>query len=168
MMTVFGEYNEDFKPLVRYGLKIPGYYATRDGKIYSAKTNKFISQFTSSSFSNKSKKYLACSLSIPKDLFLNNYEFWVHSSKKTSFNMKIEVHRLIAETFIPIDENPPIPMEDWIKTPESAKQFIRESAVVDHIEPDTSNNSADNLRWVTPRQNNPYRKKKELELQKNE
>jgi len=173
MMTVFGENNEDFKPLIRYGLKIPGYYATRDGRIYSAKRHKFISQFTSSNYHEKNfgKKYLACSLSLPKDFFLNNmgskHNYFVPHFKKNSFNIKVEVHRLIAETFIPIDENPPIPMEDWIKTPESAKQFIRESAVVDHIEPDTSNNSADNLRWVTPRQNNTYRKKQELELQKN-
>ena len=167
MITVFGEYNDDYKPVIRNGVKLPGYYATRDGRIYSAKTNKFISLYTSSP--SKNKFYYACSLSLPKGIFSKKgsgteHEFFVPSWKKTTFNLKIEVHRLIAETFIPIDENPPIPMEDWINTPETAKQFIRDSALVDHIDDDSSNNHADNLRWVTPKQNNLHRKKQELEL----
>ena len=81
-----------------------------------------------------------------------------------SFNLQTHVHRLIAETFIPIDDNPPIPIEDWNKTPETAKQFIRDSANVDHIIPDLFNNSVSNLRWVTPKQNNPHRKMIECEF----
>ena len=71
---------------------------------------------------------------------------------------------MIAETFIPIDEYPPIPVEDWNNTPETAKQFIRESAVVDHIIPDLNNNTVENLRWVTPKQNNTHRKKQDETL----
>ena len=161
MITVFGESNNDVKPLVRYGKKIPGYYALRDGRIYSTKRNKFIAQFVSSSA--KIKPYLACSISLPIDIFGKDHKFFQASYKKKSFNLKLEVHRLIAESFIPIDECPPIPLEDWKNTPESAKQFIRESAIVDHIDPDINNNSADNLRWVTPRQNNPHRKKQQFD-----
>lgn len=157
MITVYGEYNSFYKQIIRYGVKIPGYYATRDGKIYSAKTNKYISQFPSKS------GYLSCSLSLPKDIF-KDYKFFVSKKKKNSFNLKQEVHRLIAETFIPIDEYPPIPVEDWNNTPETAKQFIRESAVVDHIIPDLNNNTVENLRWVTPKQNNTHRKKQDETL----
>jgi len=156
MITVFGEENNNFAPAIRYGKKIPGYYATRDGKIYSSKSQMFISLFVGTS------SYLSASLSLPRNFF-PDHDFYVAKHKKNSFNLKIEVHRLIAETFIPIDENPPIPMEDWINTPESAKQFIRDSAIVDHIDSDHLNNSVENLRWVTPKQNNSHRKKQELD-----
>ena len=73
--------------------------------------------------------------------------------------MTIAVHRIIMETWKPIDEYPPIPKKDWDKTPESAKQFIRDSAIVDHIDDDTHNNHIDNLQWVTPLENSSYRKK---------
>ena len=151
MIDIFGDESE-IKPIVRYGVSLPGYYATKSGKIYSAKTNKFISLF-------KGKDgYLRCSLSLPVGTF-DDHSYYKSNFKRASFNLQQDVHRLIAETFIPIDDNPPIPIEDWNKTPETAKQFIRESANIDHIIPDLSNNSVSNLRWVTPKQNNSHRKK---------
>ena len=52
--------------------------------------------------------------------------------------------------------------EDWDKTPETAKQFIKDSAYVDHIDGDTSNNHVSNLRWCSPLQNSSYRKNRGL------
>ena len=151
MIDIFGDESE-MKPLVRYGVNLPGYYATRCGKIFSTKTNRFISLFVGKC------GYLRCSLSLPIDIF-EDHNYFKQNDKRVSFNLQQDVHRLIAETFLPIDNNPPIPIEDWNKTPETAKQFIRESANVDHIIPDLSNNSVSNLRWVTPKQNNTHRKK---------
>ena len=151
MIDIFGN-GSDIKQVVRFGVKLPGYYATKSGKIFSTKTNRFISLFEGK------HGYLRCSLSLPVDTF-DDHSYFKSNFKKMTFNLQQEVHRLIAETFLPIDDNPPIPIEDWNKTPETAKQFIRESAIVDHIIPDLSNNSISNLRWVTPKQNNPHRKK---------
>ena len=151
MIDVFGN-DVDVKQVVRFGVELPGYYATKSGKIFSTKTNRFISLFEGK------HGYLRCSLSLPIDTF-DDHSYFKANFKRMTFNLQQEVHRLIAETFIPIDDNPPIPIEDWDKTPETAKQFIRESANVDHIIPDLSNNSVSNLRWVTPKQNNPHRKK---------
>jgi len=151
MIDIFGNESE-LKQIVRFGKELPGYYATKSGKIFSTKTNKFISMFPGKN------GYLSCSLSLPIDIF-EDHSYFKSNFKRVTFNLQQQVHRLIAETFIPIDNNPPIPIEDWIKTPETAKQFIRESANVDHIIPDLSNNSVSNLRWVTPKQNNSHRKK---------
>ena len=151
MIDIFGDESE-LKQIVRFGKELPGYYATKSGKIFSNKTNKFISMFPGKN------GYPRCSLSLPIDIF-EDHSYFKSNFKRMTFNLQQEVHRLIAETFLPIDDNPPIPIEDWNKTPETAKQFIRESAIVDHIIPDLSNNSISNLRWITPKQNNPHRKK---------
>ena len=151
MIDIFGDESE-LKQVVRFGKELPGYYATKSGKIFSTKTNKYISMFPGRG------GYISCSLSLPIDIF-EDHSYFKSNFKRVTFNLKQQVHRLIAETFIPIDNNPPIPIEDWNKTPETAKQFIRESANVDHIIPDLSNNSVSNLRWVTPKQNNSHRKK---------
>ena len=151
MIDIFGNHS-DIKQVVRFGVKLPGYYATKSGKIFSTKRNRFISLFEGK------HGYLRCSLSLPVDTF-DDHSYFKANFKRMTFNLQQEVHRLIAETFLPIDDNPPIPIEDWNKTPETAKQFIRESAIVDHIIPDLSNNSISNLRWITPKQNNPHRKK---------
>ena len=151
MIDIFGDESE-LKQVVRFGKELPGYYATKSGKIFSTKTNKYISMFPGRG------GYISCSLSLPIDIF-EDHSYFKSNFKRVTFNLQQQVHRLIAETFIPIDDNPPIPIEDWNKTPETAKQFIRESANVDHIIPDLSNNSVSNLRWVTPKQNNSHRKK---------
>ena len=72
--------------------------------------------------------------------------------------LNVDLHRAVMETWRPIDEYPPIPTEDWDKCPESAKQWIRDTAIVDHKDDDPSNNHVSNLQWVIPKDNNPYRK----------
>jgi len=156
MIDIFGNESE-LKQVVRFGKELPGYYATKSGKIFSAKSNKFIS------ITADRCGYMNCGVSLPVNFF-GDHNYFKQNDKRDSFNLRIQVHRLIAETFIPIDEFPPIPIEDWNNTPETAKQFIRDCAVVDHIIPDLSNNSVANLRWVTHKQNNSYRKKVECEF----
>lgn len=139
------------KQVIRFGKELPGYYATEDGKIYSTKTNRFLS------ISADKYGYMNCSISLPVNFF-EDHNYFKQNDKRTSFNLRVQVHRLIAETFIPIDKFPPISMKDWNDTPESAKQFIRDCAIIDHIIPDLTNNSTSNLRWTTPKANNPSRK----------
>ena len=46
----------------------------------------------------------------------------------------------------------------WKDLPEEAKQWVRDTALIDHIDDDPTNNHLDNLRWATPKQNERNRK----------
>ena len=77
----------------------------------------------------------------------------------------VRFHRVAMETWKPFGEycneaDPPIPLEDWEKTPESVKKFVLESYYVDHVHGDTSNACVDDLRYCTPPRNSNYRKGK--------
>ena len=100
---------------------------------------------------NRSQQKLQCDPDSPY------YKRLTKDPDLTTINVKY--HRAVIEAWKPIDENPPIPTEDWNNTPESAKQFIRECAIIDHIDSDTRNNHVDNLRWTTPIGNQFQRKK---------
>jgi hypothetical protein len=152
MINIFGE--EEFKPLVRFGKIIPDYFISKDGRVYSTKSNKFI-YVTELRESNGRLKSCKVDVVVPEDLF----EDFTHSKRGSSSpRMSIALHRGVMETYKSIDEYPPIPKEDWDKCPESAKQWIRDTAIIDHKNDDPSNNHVDNLKWVIPKDNNPYRK----------
>ena len=156
---------EEFKPLIRYGKIIPDYFVSYDGRIYSKKSNKFLTLINKPRFNAGGSQVLTClkfDVYIPENLFddfvfRRNYE---GGSQK----MTISVHRAVAETWKKIDEYPPIPKKDWDICPESAKQWIRDTALVDHIDADPSNNRGDNLMWVVPKDNEPNRKKYKQEI----
>ena len=48
------------------------------------------------------------------------------------------------------------------RIPEPVKQWVRDTAIVDHKDDDPRNNHVSNLRWVTPKQNQPHRKAAEF------
>ena len=166
MINVFGE--EEFKLIVQRGKIIPNYAVSEKGEIFSIRANKF-KKLTVRTRSKKSGKGyyvmdVSTSIPVPKDLF-EDYQYRVYGNpltNKSTVEFPLRVHKAVMETWRPIDKYPPIPKEDWDKTPETAKQFIRDSAYVDHIDDDPTNNHVDNLRWVTPRQNANYVKAQEF------
>ena len=173
----------EFKPLMHKQRHIPDYYISECAKILSLKQTKTkgvpklmdykrkqVVDHPNRLSKNKKTYYkrpMAVNLSVDvsKGLF-SDYSYVMSTNGAGQVSTKhakinVRYHRAVLESWKPIDEFPPIPKQDWDVTPESAKQFIRDSAYVDHIDGDTSNNHISNLRWVTPLQNSNYRKKQE-------
>lgn len=181
MVNLYGE--EEFRPVKKYGKVIPHYFVSKDGRVFSTKTSKHkllnptydtveggykvpriiglrVSRkecpdlFDEYDY-NRSQQKLQCDPDSPY------YKRLTKDPDLTTINVKY--HRAVIEAWKPIDENPPIPTEDWNNTPESAKQFIRDCAIIDHIDSNTRNNHVDNLRWTTPIGNQFQRKKHMLD-----
>ncbi len=91
----------------------------------------------------------------------DDYSYQQTSSKKQS--KTIPVHRLVMETFRPIDDYPPDELKDvWDDTPEVIKQWVRKTALIDHVDNDPSNNNIKNLRWSDTLNNSNFRKEREF------
>jgi len=153
--------NSDFKPVIRYGIEIPYYYCNILGQIFSTKTNKFLAPKPkwSARLKEEGNRFRCYSyiLSIPKGLF-EDYDHRARG-KKHSPAISVDAHRAVMETWRPIDKYPPeMVAECWEETPEPAKEWIRRTSYVDHIDDNPANNHVDNLRWVMPIENQSYRK----------
>jgi len=64
------------------------------------------------------------------------------------------IHKLVANTHMSVDDFPPERIADtYDSLPESVKQWIRETVVINHINHDPTDNRIENLEYVTPREN---------------
>ena len=138
ILNIFGE--EEFRVIHRFGKMIENYFVSKSGDVYCGKTKKIRKQWKRGNPNNYGNTY-------------NNIV--LRDSEGSSLNLPI--HRIVMETWRPIDEYPPDQLkDDWDNAPECFKQWVRDTAWVDHIDGDRENNHINNLRWVTPRQNNFY------------
>lgn len=155
MINLLG--NEEFKPLVKNGTVIPNYYISEDGRIANLRTNKLMK--VRNIYSKRSSRLEAqfLSLTVPNTLF-DDYQYSQKNKNTVAFS--VSVHRAVMETWRPIDKYPPASLKDaWNDVPEEWRQWVRDTALVDHIDDDPTNNHVNNLRWVTPRENSHYIKK---------
>ena len=154
MIDLFGENN--FLPLPKFGKDIPNYVVDDNGQVVHTP-----SQRVRKPVKRVDGYYQVC-VSIPVDLF-DDYEYFMDKEAVTTRTMNIHIHRAVAEAHKPIDKNPPKQLADtWNDVPEEWRQWVRETAQVDHIDDDKTNNHVSNLEYRTPRSNNIHRKEKEL------
>lgn len=146
---------EIWKPVMRNKKEIPNYWVSNLGRVKSLK--KFL-KCRNEVYEQRGNRQTV-HICIPNS-HLEGYSYSNKGKNKTS--LTVQVHRLVIETFKPIDQYPPIPKQEWDSTPESARQIIRECCLVDHIDDNPFNNHVDNLRWVTPKENNTYIKKQQF------
>lgn len=162
-----------FKPVIRYGTVIPGYFVNENGDIISTlgKSSRFLKpkiKWAPRLIGERALKCHSYTLSIPKGLF-TDYDYRARG-KKYAPAICVDRHRAVMETWRPIDEYPPeMVAEDWNqvitpdmvgqpRVPESFKDWVRTTAYVDHIDGNPANNHVDNLRWVRPIDNESNRK----------
>mgnify|MGYP001157190490 FL=1 len=162
-------YGDEFKPIVRWNKVISGYFISKYGKVISTRGKTPIEikivKNRPVGASNSKRKVLSTSFKVglPPNFF-DDYVYKSTDGKESSnSSVRIATHRAVMETWKPIDEYPPDQLKnDWDKAPESFKQWVRDTAFIDHIDDDPTNNCLDNLRWVTPLQNHYRRKKREF------
>ena len=131
MINLFGE--ENYKPVIRYGFQEEPYVISKSCEVINTKTGRILKQSLHGNKNNYNNTYWACSI-----------------NGKT-----VATHRLGMETWKPIDEYPPEQLkDDWDKAPESFKQWVRDTAWVDHLGDKETENHVDKMEWVTPRGNN--------------
>ena len=152
-MTIFGENN--FLPLPKFGREIPNYAINDNGDVLNTRFNRFRKPV------KRVDGYYQVCVNIPPNLF-DDYGYYIKEGQNKS-TINVHIHRAVAEAFMPIDKYPPKELADtWNDVPEEWRQWVRDTAQVDHKDDNKSNNHVSNLEYRTSKSNNIHRKEKEL------
>lgn len=155
----------NIKPVILHGKEIPTYFVSECGRIFTYEvtqhpttkhfcknpTNKLVELKQNA---HKSKKYLRVNFTVPKKMFIEEYEYSSRRKGKQTSSIERYVHSVVMHSFRPIDLYPPEKLKDvWNDLPEVAKEWIRDTVYIHHKDHNPFNNHINNLEYVTPKQN---------------
>ena len=158
--------DEYWKPVILYGITIPRYIVSNYGNVIGPQNRKLK---WAKNGGNTKYQYPAVGISCDKALFANSGYTYAEGC-----NPKPNVHVLVANAFLPLDDHLPEELNEYIEIdgepkhlwsllPDHTKLWIRSLLHVDHIDGDRANPHVSNLTFVSPRANNSHVKKQRLE-----
>ena len=153
--------DEYWKPAIMHGKTIDGYTVSNYGNVIGPKGYKL--KWTGRS---KTQPYPSVHMYFDPDFFEHHYPL----NTAGNADAQINVHILVANVFLPLDENIPEELDKYIEIDgrsvhlwslftEEQKLWIRSLLQVDHIDNDKSNPHVDNLQFTNFYANNIHIKK---------
>lgn len=153
-----------FAPLIFRGKEIPNYFVNPEGLIYSLKSKQLLKPRMKRDNRTGRIESLIFDFRIPKGFF-SDYGYRVESPNSRVETVTMAVHQAVANTFMPIEKNPPKKIKKyWKKLPDEVKDLIKSTLIIDHIDDDPTNNNLYNLRYVVSRENSNYVKAKTFDV----
>lgn len=154
----------NLKPVIIHGKEISGYFVSECGKVftsYSLQKHPITKKFCKMSSEklielspSLKNGYKRLSFTVPKEDFIEEYSYSSRSSNSKNVRIDQYIHSVVIKTFRPIDSFPPEQLKNvWNDLPDVAKEWIRDTVIINHKDHDPLNNHITNLEYVTPKQN---------------
>ena len=133
---------EELRPLVFEGVTYVEYSVSNLGNIYSHKSGNMVDRRRSTPVNISH---------VDGQVNGRGGASYVSLSLKGIGSKRVTVHKLVMATFRPVDQYPPkqIPLEDYRQCPQSVKDWIQRTVVINHIDHNCHNNHVDNLEYTT-------------------
>ena len=163
--------DEYWKPAIVHGVTMDNYIVSNYGNVIGPQNKKL--KWTRRSAKNDYPRVgLYFNPNIYEEKLGHKYLRRTKSGEVSKID--VDVHILVANAFLPLDENIPEELDEyveidgktrqiWSLLPNHTKTWIRSLLYVDHIDNDRSNPHVSNLNFVSPRQNNTDVKKQRIE-----
>ena len=134
------KYSGELTPVMLNGEVIPFYYLDKNGDLYSINHMRFVCP--GGDWARKIRWVIAGGSKYPRCTLM------INGTRKT-----VNLHKVVAETFI----KKPLPFgvseSDWKTTPDSVKACFDHFWEVNHIDHDPENFHPSNLEWVSRNEN---------------
>ena len=165
IMNIDGQ-DIEMKPAICYGKEYDNWLVSKCGKIWSMKKKCIITGQKTCAHKKNTKTLRAITYS----MMMDESDWWGDGSGQLhhggyQWKRQITGHKMVMDTWAPLYDNPPegISWEEWEivrRDLPSVYNHISKTVCIDHIDDNPANNHLDNLRRVTPWDNQSTRKAK--------